>query len=785
MLVAKRLASVASVLVILSCAGARSAAIVELDQADQNGEDAPTDEVESSDATCLSSCVGRECGPNGCGGDCGACGEVAECSAEGKCVPFHCLSSKDCPGSLVCDKEAGQCVVCNFDADCPEGGVCLADHVCHQDATCQSDKECKELDMVCDLAVGKCVECLASADCEETEYCESSLCWADVCVAGQMGCEGNVALLCSPDGCCMEEKEICSSDQYCESGACFELTCTPSARWCESDVSLVCAGDGKSVATEVDCGLQGLHCFDGNCIGSVCIPEEKFCLDGATAATCLEDGKTYSTLPCGEGTHCESGLCAPVICEPASAWCDGMVATSCNATGTALAAQIDCSLETGKVCLDGVCIACVSDCGSKDCGPDGCGGFCGECASGQVCIAGKCPLPGDECDDGNDIPWDGCSDGKLSEFLLAGGQSTPRTASLTDDRFVVLQVVSSAGKNDVVATVFGKSGVKLLGPLVVAGDVGTSAQYNMVAATSDGGFVVAWTGGWEGSAQGLRWRRFHTDGSPNGVETVVLENELSIEPLPTMATLPDGRFLVAWHGWWPEVPPKSGPTTVFARLYLPDGSAAGEPFVVATGSETHDGVYAAGIPEKSRFALVYRVLKGSTPIGISGGLLDQEGAPLGEPFQVAAGGALGSSRALTALSGGSLVAAWEENVSGKDLFGRKIGSEGELSWGAFPLNSQTFDDQQSPYLAAHADGGFVAAWASKPLYESLEVRVRCFDGNGTPLSGDVKASTSKGVAVGPANPVVFGDGTTLAIWFHAGIGVMARRFDSNCVPMYK
>ncbi|MFH1529505.1 MAG: hypothetical protein ABIK09_02095 [Pseudomonadota bacterium] len=33
---------------------------------------------------------------------------------------------------------------------------------------------------------------------------------------------------------------------------------------------------------------------------------------------------------------------------------------------------------------------CVPQCGGAECGPDGCGGTCGSCSSGDVCDAGEC-----------------------------------------------------------------------------------------------------------------------------------------------------------------------------------------------------------------------------------------------------------------------------------------------------------------------------------------------------------------------------------------------------------
>jgi hypothetical protein len=72
----------------------------------------------------------------------------------------------------------------------------------------------------------------------------------------------------------------------------------------------------------------------------------------------------------------------------------------------------------GASCVAGQCVTCTPDCGDAQCGPDGCGGRCGTCGTDEICIAGKCASREDPCSDGNDIPWDGCTDGEITETAL-------------------------------------------------------------------------------------------------------------------------------------------------------------------------------------------------------------------------------------------------------------------------------------------------------------------------------------------------------------------------------
>jgi hypothetical protein len=60
------------------------------------------------------------------------------------------------------------------------------------------------------------------------------------------------------------------------------------------------------------------------------------------------------------------------------------------------------------------------------------------CQGTSLCAAEACLS---ECEDGNAMPWDGCTDGGVSEFVVnsytVGDQVSPSVASLDDGGFVV------------------------------------------------------------------------------------------------------------------------------------------------------------------------------------------------------------------------------------------------------------------------------------------------------------------------------------------------------------
>jgi hypothetical protein len=93
------------------------------------------------------------------------------------------------------------------------------------------------------------------------------------------------------------------------------------------------------------------------------------------------------------------------ICTPA---CDGKLCGDDGCGGSCG------SCPPGVICMDGQC-PCEADCAGKECGPDSCGGYCGSgdaetqgCAAGDVCANGMCEPPCVPNCDGKECGSDGC-----------------------------------------------------------------------------------------------------------------------------------------------------------------------------------------------------------------------------------------------------------------------------------------------------------------------------------------------------------------------------------------
>ena len=207
----------------------------------------------------------------------------------------------------------------------------------------------------------------------------------------------------------------------------------------------VCGGDG--------CGGSCGSCGEGKCVGGSCVPDGP-CVPDCADAACGADGCGGSCGTCVEGWDCKAGQCVdpggpltcgdgtcaddedctgcPDDCGPCgSSSCTDAVACllgctpdaadcidACLKPATEVAADAAlglydcivqaCSGDSAPGCeqavtqphgscgeLAAACEGvCAPSCDGKQCGPDGCGGSCGGCDAGMVCVAGQCGTPG-------------------------------------------------------------------------------------------------------------------------------------------------------------------------------------------------------------------------------------------------------------------------------------------------------------------------------------------------------------------------------------------------------
>jgi hypothetical protein len=155
---------------------------------------------------CLPLCADKQCGPDGCGSECGTCPEGTECDPNAKCLCKPLCDGKQC-GPNGCGALCGECPltkVCSDEGQCvdPEPSPC-GNKVCEADEgeTCYS----------CTLDCGQCPPC-GDGKCDASESCEfcpgdcGACPYGDCCTPHDtVGCEDAEVVDCvcgiEPDCC--------------------------------------------------------------------------------------------------------------------------------------------------------------------------------------------------------------------------------------------------------------------------------------------------------------------------------------------------------------------------------------------------------------------------------------------------------------------------------------------------------------------------------------------------------------------------------------------------------
>ena len=329
----------------------------ESDDSNNNGSADVQEEVAGctgEDCPCVSSCTGKECGDDGCGGSCGNCFTIegavdnALCSAQGTCL--DCLpdcTDKAC-GDDGCGGECGNCFTL-------EGA--LDNSLCQDDGTCmQCSPDCAGKDCGPNGCGGSCGECADGQGCAQGKclsgdplcpdgtFCVpytaggedlgclvNDLIPADnqtQCHLAEGGCSGNASCLYTDDAqtksVCVENCGTCPEDQTC------------------GDVT----GDGYlgcMVGGSIPSGAQTqCHEAEGGCKGNAtCF----FVTEDYSESVCIFNCSPCKPGTCPVGEVCESGFCVPEPCTEGS----------CG---------------EGEICLSGTCVPDVGPGPGAGPGPD-------------------------------------------------------------------------------------------------------------------------------------------------------------------------------------------------------------------------------------------------------------------------------------------------------------------------------------------------------------------------------------------------------------------------------
>jgi cysteine-rich repeat protein len=226
----------------------------------------------------------------------------------------------------------------------------------------------------------------------------------------------------------------------------------------------------------------------------------------------------------------------------------------------------------------------------------------GECGNGDL-------EAGEECDDGNTAPSDGCDEACATEEgsfpqVTAASQSDPAAAAGRGGYYAVVWYDGSGG-----AGAFIRVGFRDLDGEPLSGGAGNDRPVNVQArgepsapalASNDAATVVAWEdySGTGAEVPDVKVHFFGPDSLPiDPGDAVANTTRQGAQERPAVAVLPSGASLVVW------LDDQLAPPGVAGRLFDPDAQPASDEVLEISGGQTATAAKAATLGDE--FAVAY------------------------------------------------------------------------------------------------------------------------------------------------------------------------------------
>jgi hypothetical protein len=302
------------------------------------------------------------------------------------------------------------------------------------------------------------------------------------------------------------------------------------------------------------------------------------------------------------------------------------------------------------------------------------------------------------------------------EFVVnaagAGNQTEPAVAANRQGDFAVVWQGPGLEEEDIFLRLFDARGAAVTDDLLVNLNTPGRQLYPHVAFSDVGTAVVVWESRvTDADGDGIRAcaQLLDGSGSPLGDERI-LDDPLYDCRYPDVAMDPAGNYVATWLR-------ETGPDTIMARRFDANGVPLTDPFEVSAARITSLTRPTAASGPLGCFVIVWDGDPNRAgDDDIHGRLYDPNGTARGAPFLVNATRAGAQQWPQVAFDdSGGFVIVWQHDTQdpnvATELCARRFAVDGQPAGDEFPLNTCMLDKQRYPDVAA-ANGRFVAVWES-------------------------------------------------------------------------
>jgi len=324
----------------------------------------------------------------------------------------------------------------------------------------------------------------------------------------------------------------------------------------------------------------------------------------------------------------------------------------------------------------------------------------------------------------------------------------------------------------------------------------------VVAATGDGGYIVAWSSQvGDGDRWGVFAQKFDSNNNKVGAEFIVNTETYAEQYEPSISATKAGGVVITWTSDEQD----GHANGIFAQILDQDANLVGGEFQVNTTSyhvqeDSDVGAFDLLIPSsggggggagEAGFVVTWLSFRqdGNQDWAVYAQRFDKDGNKEGDEFQVNSfdyGNQ--TTPKVTALHDGGFVITWvsnEQDGGDEGIWGQRYDANGEAMGGEFQINSYTKGIQYEPAVTGLKDGGFVVTWSSYAQDgRGYGVFGQNYDATGNPVGSEYQINTHTFLQQDESTVTALDDGGYVVTWTSygqdgRGDGIFGQRFDAT------
>jgi len=325
---------------------------------------------------------------------------------------------------------------------------------------------------------------------------------------------------------------------------------------------------------------------------------------------------------------------------------------------------------------------------------------------------------------------------KVNNDIGTENQQRPSMAKDGSNNLIYVWVDERSDKSEVYAQRFSGDGTAIGNNFKVNDvSVNNTAIQPSVAASPDGNFVICWADFRNGYCLEIFAQRYTNDGTPLDSNFKVSNQDACMRLNPAIVCAQNGDFIITWNdaneggyditnksflndgGLMEEKSSKGSEPDVYAQIYLSDGTAFGENFLVNDDiTNTYQDFPAIAIDPSGNFVIAWQDTRNG-PKHIYAQRYQSDGTPLGENFRAEdilyLSNQLEPSLTMDAM--GNFKIAWKDfRYENFDIFCRSFSNDGTPVGNSFQVNSDTGASLQfRPRISGQDNGRFIITWTDK------------------------------------------------------------------------